>query len=99
MLLSSGHPEAGQALRAVGAERLKLLRKPYRPAQLADALREVLVSQLTNPRPERLWYLGDAFRAGMDIEELYRYSGVDPWFLVQIKESVDFEEELAGAKN
>lgn len=44
VLLSSGYPEAEQRLRAVSAERLKLLRKPYRPAQLAEALREALAA-------------------------------------------------------
>jgi len=55
---------------------------------------ELLVSELSNPRPERLWYLGDAFRAGMPVEEVYRYSGVDPWFLVQIKDLVEVENSL-----
>lgn len=44
VLLSSGYPEAEQRLRAVRAERFKLLRKPYRPAQLAEALREALAA-------------------------------------------------------
>ena len=40
-----------------------------------------------------------ATRAGFTIEEIYNLTKVDRWFLVQIKEIVDFEEELAGAKN
>jgi carbamoyl-phosphate synthase large subunit len=57
-------------------------------------LREVLVAELTNPGPDRIWYLADAFRAGMDIDEVYRYSGVDPWFLVQIQDLVTTEDGL-----
>ena len=53
-----------------------------------------LVSALSNPRPERLWYLGDAFRAGMPLEDVYRYSGVDPWFLVQIRDLIETENGL-----
>lgn len=60
--------------------------------------RELLISELTNPGPERLWYLGDAFRAGMDIEEVYRRSGVDPWFLVQISDLIDTENSLKTIK-
>ena len=38
-------------------------------------------------------------KAGFSIEEIYNLTKIDRWFLVQIKEIVDFEEELAGAKN
>ena len=37
-----------------------------------------------------------ALRAGFSIEEIYNLTKIDRWFLVQIKEIVDFEEELAG---
>ena len=40
-----------------------------------------------------------ALRAGFTIEEIFNLTKIDRWFLVQIKEIVDFEEELAGAKN
>jgi len=40
-----------------------------------------------------------ALRAGFTIEEIFGLTRIDRWFLVQIKEIVDFEEELAGAKN
>ncbi|MEM1114560.1 MAG: carbamoyl-phosphate synthase large subunit [Pseudomonadota bacterium] len=57
-------------------------------------LRDELVAELTNPGADRIWFLADAFRAGMDIDEVYGYSGVDPWFLVQIKDIVDTENSL-----
>ena len=57
-------------------------------------LRDELVAELTNPGPDRIWYLGDAFRAGMDVEEIYKYSGVDPWFLVQIQDLIQTEDNL-----
>ena len=56
--------------------------------------RDTLVSELTNPGPERIWYIADAFRAGMELNEVYRLSGVDPWFLIQIKDIVDTENSL-----
>ena len=40
-----------------------------------------------------------ALRAGFTIEEIFNLTKIDRWFLVQIKEIVDFEGELAGAKN
>jgi carbamoyl-phosphate synthase large subunit len=40
-----------------------------------------------------------ALRAGFTFEEIFNLTKFDRWFLVQIKEVVDFEEELAAAKN
>ncbi len=57
-------------------------------------LRDELVSELTNPGPDRIWYIADAFRAGMSVDEVYQYSGVDPWFLVQIEDIVATEDSL-----
>lgn len=44
-------------------------------------------------------YFNHALRAGFTIEEVFNLTKIDRWFLVQIKEIVDFEEELATAKN
>jgi len=55
---------------------------------------ELLISELSNPRPERIWYVADAFRAGMELDEIYRYSGIDPWFLVQIRDLMEIEQGL-----
>ena len=57
-------------------------------------LRDELKSELITPGADRVWYLGDAFRAGMDIEEVYRLSGIDPWFLVQIEDIIKTENAL-----
>ena len=37
--------------------------------------------------------------ASMTIEEIFNLTKIDCWFLLQIKEIVDFEEDLAGARN
>ena len=59
--------------------------------------RSELVDRLTNPGADRIWYLADAFRAGFELEEIYGYSGVDPWFLVQIDDIVRWEARLQDA--
>jgi len=51
---------------------------------------------LSTPGAERIWYVGDAFRAGMSIDEVFDLSAIDPWFLVQIKELIDIEQLLAS---
>ena len=48
------------------------------------------------PGPERIWYVGDAFRMGMTIAEVYDISKIDHWFLVQIKDLIDREQALKG---
>src|ERR1043165_6134576 len=50
--------------------------------------------ELAYPRAERLWYVADAFGVGMSIEEIHKFTKIDPWFLVQIKDLVDTELEI-----
>ena len=56
---------------------------------------EEIREKLRVPSPGRLWYIADAFRLGMDIEEIYSISHIDPWFLRNIKQIVDFESDIA----
>ena len=60
-----------------------------------DAL-ETLRRALRTPTPERLWYVGDAFRIGMTMDEVHELSRIDPWFLVQIEELIELEKESAA---
>ncbi|TKR33243.1 carbamoyl-phosphate synthase large subunit [Luteimonas gilva] len=46
--------------------------------------------------PERLFYLAEAFRAGMSVEDVHALSFVDPWFLDQIEEIIATETEVAA---
>jgi carbamoyl-phosphate synthase large subunit len=61
-------------------------------ADLATLRREV-----KEAGPERVFFLGDAFRAGMSVEAVHALSFVDPWFLDQIEELVTIETEVAAA--
>src|SRR5438034_3242593 len=56
--------------------------------------RETLEKELGEPGPERIWYVGDAFENGFTLEEVYRLTRIDPWFLDQIKQIVELEMEL-----
>jgi len=67
--------------------------------QVADEdSRSELVDQLTNPGADRIWYVADAFRAGFELEEIYGYSGIDPWFLIQIADIVAWEAQLEDTR-
>ena len=59
----------------------------------------VISRKLSVPNAERNFFIRHALRAGFSIEEIFNLTKIDRWFLVQIKEIVDFEEELAGVKN
>ncbi|MDD4940230.1 MAG: carbamoyl-phosphate synthase large subunit [Candidatus Omnitrophica bacterium] len=54
--------------------------------------------KLKVPNAERIFYLGDAFRAGLDIEKIYGLTKIDRWFLYNIKEIIDCEKELIKNK-
>ena len=60
--------------------------------------RDVISRKLSVPNAERIFFIRHALRAGFSIEEIFNLTKIDRWFLVQIKEIVDFEEELAGTK-
>ncbi len=59
----------------------------------------LLVEKLRVPNWERLWYLGDAFRSGMKVREINDITGIDPWFLDNIKQIVEMEDELKSARH
>ncbi len=54
----------------------------------------VLKRELTVPGAERIWYVADAFRAGLSVEEIFGMNMIDPWFLVQIEDLVKEEERV-----
>ncbi|MDO8462204.1 MAG: carbamoyl-phosphate synthase large subunit, partial [Deltaproteobacteria bacterium] len=50
--------------------------------------------KLRIPNADRLWVIGDAFRQGMTIKEIFDLTKIDPWFLQAIEEIIQFEEIL-----
>ena len=56
--------------------------------------KDEIIMELREPGPNRLWFLGDAFRLGLSIEEIFQHSKIDPWFLYQIKDLVKSEEKI-----
>jgi carbamoyl-phosphate synthase large subunit len=61
--------------------------------------RDVISRKLSVPNAERIFFIRHALRAGFTIEEIFNLTKIDRWFLTQIKEIVDFEEEIAACKN
>jgi carbamoyl-phosphate synthase large subunit len=59
-----------------------------------DDARDILTKEMKTPGPFRLWYVADAFRFGMSVEEIYDICAIDPWFLVQIEELIKLEQQV-----
>ena len=55
---------------------------------------ETLKQKISIPSPDRLWFVADGFRNGLTPEEVFEYSKIDPWFLIQIKDLIDIEVSL-----
>lgn len=55
-----------------------------------------LRGHLREPTPDRLWYIADAFRQNLTLEEIHSESRIDPWFLAQIEELVFLERGVFG---
>ncbi len=55
-----------------------------------DRIRE----RLRTPNWERIWYIGEAMRRGMDVDEIHSLTSIDRWFLDQIRELVLLEESI-----
>jgi len=55
---------------------------------------EDIIAEIGEPGPDRIWYVADAFRMGMGIDEVYEETKIDPWFLEQIEELVEIENAV-----
>jgi carbamoyl-phosphate synthase large subunit len=63
-----------------------------------DADREEIEHELANPGAQRMWYLGQAFRTGYSMQDVFNLTKIDPWFLVQIEDIVKTEAWLTTQK-
>ncbi|MCG8394292.1 MAG: carbamoyl-phosphate synthase large subunit, partial [Pseudomonadales bacterium] len=63
----------------------------------APDAREQVAQMLSTPGPERIWVVGDAFRVGMSVDEVFGITKIDRWFLVQIEDLIRAEKQLADS--
>ncbi|MFB0974894.1 MAG: carbamoyl phosphate synthase large subunit, partial [Tolumonas sp.] len=43
-----------------------------------------------------LWYVADAFRSGMSLQDIFNDTKIDPWFLIQIEDLLNLEAQVAA---
>jgi len=59
-----------------------------------EEIKETIAIKLREPNPERIFYIKDAFKVGLSVDEIYEYSKIDKWFLYNLKELVELEESI-----
>ncbi len=63
--------------------------------RFADLSLEDILKNLRLPNENRLWYIAEAMRRGMEVDEIHSYTAIDRWFLWNIKQIVEFESQLS----
>ncbi len=56
----------------------------------------LIPQKLITPTPDRLSYLRFALRSGYTVEQIHEMTAIDPWFLEQLRQTVEFEKNLEG---
>jgi len=59
-----------------------------------ELFKSILKENLSVPNPERLFFVRYAFQMGFSIDEIFRITGIDPWFLDNIKQIIELEDEI-----
>ncbi len=59
-----------------------------------EKIQSFIRQKLETPNSQRLWYLAEAFRRGLTVENLYQLTQIDPWFLEHLREIVETESKI-----
>ena len=104
--LSVSMKSVGEAM-AIGRTFKEALQKGLRSLEIGvagledlkyEVSHEQLIEKLKNPNAERIFYIKDALKKGMGLDEIYALTKIDRWFLYNIKEIVELEKELQSYK-
>jgi len=86
-----------KALRGLETGRPGFGLDPRDPVESLAPDREMVGAGLRVPNAERLLWLRAAYRAGWSTDEIQNSTGIDPWFLENLRQLVEFEQELSGS--
>jgi carbamoyl-phosphate synthase large subunit len=87
-----------KAVRGLETGRTGIGLDPRDPAEVIAADPAELTRTLRVPNDQRILALRAAYRAGWSTDEIFEATKIDPWFLENIRELVEFESELSGSK-
>src|SRR5471032_2309716 len=101
-VLTTAMKSVGEAM-AIGRTFAESLQKALRSLETGltgldekTTSRDEVIREIGEPGPDRIWFLGDAFRLGLTAEEIFEETAIDPWFLAQIEQIVSKEKALSG---
>ncbi|MBM4146304.1 MAG: carbamoyl-phosphate synthase large subunit [Nitrospira sp.] len=58
----------------------------------------IIKAKLKTPNAERVWYVAQAMREGMSVQDIYELTRIDPWFLQNIRQIIEMEYEIQGSR-
>jgi carbamoyl-phosphate synthase large subunit len=64
--------------------------------RLQDASREAVLAAVRTPTPERIFQIKHALKLGITVQSVAESTGIDPWFLYQLEELLEAEDEWRG---
>jgi carbamoyl-phosphate synthase large subunit len=70
---------------------------PPPDAASPSSRRKEIEEKLRKPNSQRLLYIGEAFRGGWTAEEVQSLTGIDPWFLKNIRQIIAMEDDLRAS--
>ncbi len=104
-LLTTQMKSVGEAM-SIGRTFKESLQKALRSLENSSyGLEEVLGDsekirkKLKIPSAERMWYVAQALRRGMTVDEVHEHSNIDPWFLNNMREIIEMEERLRASES
>ncbi len=105
--LTTRMKSVGEAM-AIGRTFKEALQKAIRSLEIdryglgsdgfAGLKNELVSTNLTVPNQDRIFYIKYAFEIGMSIEEIHNHTKIDPWFLNNIKQLVEYEKSFSGCR-
>ncbi|HAK88820.1 MAG: carbamoyl phosphate synthase large subunit [Nitrospirae bacterium GWC2_46_6] len=100
--LTTQMKSVGEAM-SIGRTFKESLQKALRSLEIGSAGLEpveanidAIKSKLKTPNAERIWYVAQALRQGMGVDEIYEITWIDPWFLNNMKQIVEMEKRIGS---
>jgi len=83
-----------KAIRSLEIDAYGLEPRPRDGQEGREAVLKSIRESLRVPKWDRVFHIAEALRLGMDLEEIHALTKIDPWFLANIQQIVEFEERL-----
>jgi carbamoyl-phosphate synthase large subunit len=84
----------GKAIRSLEISRDGLGKHQSKAVMDESEKKEFIKKHLLNPSWDRLWSVVDGMRMGMNVDEIHEVTRIDKWFLYNIKQIFELEEEI-----